>query len=406
MELLTFQASSPVSEAPCQCQACIQQSVASVAAASHPALAQPLPASTRPAALHLYGHLHTGQQGALAGHMRPPPLIQPHLYELHSHSAAKATPNKHNFSLDLDSHQALHEHIYHAYGDWENTFDGATDYGGGLSASELFNQPTPPLLNGNPYMDPHLSQTETATSKAATLLSHGVCSAKAAVTQTVSSSGGLVGTSGNEHVHTEACFKTLKPINRTLAQPTQKTTVAPFKGTLPSLTTAPSSVSAAVPHTDHCLKHNPFLHTHHSSFSGTQGTTTVTSTAAPAQLQHPMKLPEPPNLNLNLGHQMSPHMACNHQHSHGHPAPVSAPPPAAPQPPPAAPITGACNDPECDGHHEDNYDSNSMDDSCSEKSSSTSTSNQKDGKYCDCCYCEFFGHSNVSISSAQWLLIQ
>ena len=48
----------------------------------------------------------------------------------------------------------------------------------------------------------------------------------------------------------------------------------------------------------------------------------------------------------------------------------------------------------CDGHHDDQYDS--VDDSCSEQSSSTSASNQKDGKYCDCCYCEFFGHSNVS----------
>ena len=49
----------------------------------------------------------------------------------------------------------------------------------------------------------------------------------------------------------------------------------------------------------------------------------------------------------------------------------------------------------CDGHHDDQYDS--VDDSCSEQSSSASASNQKDGKYCDCCYCEFFGHSNVSI---------
>ncbi|XP_067938366.1 protein FAM193A-like isoform X2 [Watersipora subatra] len=30
--------------------------------------------------------------------------------------------------------------------------------------------------------------------------------------------------------------------------------------------------------------------------------------------------------------------------------------------------------------------------SCSGQSSSTSNSNQKDSKYCDCCYCEFFGH--------------
>ena len=36
-------------------------------------------------------------------------------------------------------------------------------------------------------------------------------------------------------------------------------------------------------------------------------------------------------------------------------------------------------------------------DSSSERSSCTSSStNQKDGKFCDCCYCEFFGHNAVS----------
>ncbi|MGH0153816.1 UNVERIFIED_CONTAM: hypothetical protein FKN15_025538 [Acipenser sinensis] len=62
-----------------------------------------------------------------------------------------------------------------------------------------------------------------------------------------------------------------------------------------------------------------------------------------------------------------------------------------------------CSDPDCEGHRcESNnvYDHQQYDgeesqdeDSCSEHSSSTSTStNQKEGKYCDCCYCEFFGH--------------
>ncbi|XP_030644038.1 protein FAM193A isoform X2 [Chanos chanos] len=62
-----------------------------------------------------------------------------------------------------------------------------------------------------------------------------------------------------------------------------------------------------------------------------------------------------------------------------------------------------CSDPDCEGHRCDGnstYDHQPYDgeesqdeDSCSEHSSSTSTStNQKEGKYCDCCYCEFFGH--------------
>ncbi|XP_035273949.1 protein FAM193A [Anguilla anguilla] len=70
---------------------------------------------------------------------------------------------------------------------------------------------------------------------------------------------------------------------------------------------------------------------------------------------------------------------------------------------PASAPPSVCSDPDCEGHRcEGNgaYDHQPYDgeesqdeDSCSEHSSSTSTStNQKEGKYCDCCYCEFFGH--------------
>ena len=40
---------------------------------------------------------------------------------------------------------------------------------------------------------------------------------------------------------------------------------------------------------------------------------------------------------------------------------------------------------------------NVADDDCSDDSGSerSSTSNQKDGKFCDCCYCELFGHNAV-----------
>ncbi|KAK0149582.1 Protein FAM193A [Merluccius polli] len=82
----------------------------------------------------------------------------------------------------------------------------------------------------------------------------------------------------------------------------------------------------------------------------------------------------------------------------------------SPAEPPASSIDGpisappsVCSDPDCEGHrcegngayeHQPYDGEESQDeDSCSEHSSSTSTStNQKEGKYCDCCYCEFFGH--------------
>ncbi|XP_062852280.1 protein FAM193A [Trichomycterus rosablanca] len=72
--------------------------------------------------------------------------------------------------------------------------------------------------------------------------------------------------------------------------------------------------------------------------------------------------------------------------------------------PAEGPVSGAnsvCSDPDCEGHRCDGsgayehqgYEESPDEDSSSEHSSSTSTStNQKEGKYCDCCYCEFFGH--------------
>ena len=74
------------------------------------------------------------------------------------------------------------------------------------------------------------------------------------------------------------------------------------------------------------------------------------------------------------------------------------------------------SDPDCEGHrcegngayeHQPYDGEESQDeDSCSEHSSSTSTStNQKEGKYCDCCYCEFFGHGGVRGARAQLLFM-
>ncbi|KAM6220599.1 protein FAM193A isoform 2-T2 [Rhynchocyon petersi] len=82
------------------------------------------------------------------------------------------------------------------------------------------------------------------------------------------------------------------------------------------------------------------------------------------------------------------------------PAPVAPPPPTTDGSLSAPP--SVCSDPDCEGHRcengvydpqQDDGDESADEDSCSEHSSSTSTStNQKEGKYCDCCYCEFFGH--------------
>ncbi|KAG7250581.1 hypothetical protein CRUP_010119, partial [Coryphaenoides rupestris] len=98
-------------------------------------------------------------------------------------------------------------------------------------------------------------------------------------------------------------------------------------------------------------------------------------------------------------------LEAHHHHHHHHQGVCLSPaePPASSGEGPVSAPPSVCSDPDCEGHRcEGNgayehqpYDGDESpdEDSCSEHSSSTSTStNQKEGKYCDCCYCEFFGH--------------
>ncbi|XP_056135462.1 protein FAM193A isoform X2 [Lampris incognitus] len=117
-------------------------------------------------------------------------------------------------------------------------------------------------------------------------------------------------------------------------------------------------------------------------------------------------LPAPTTHLPTMGSQPFPKMATPAQgfmEAHqGLCLPPAEPPATSAEGPISAPPS-VCSDPDCEGHRcEGNgaYDHQVYDgeesqdeDSCSEHSSSTSTStNQKEGKYCDCCYCEFFGH--------------
>ncbi|KAM9850231.1 protein FAM193B [Aulostomus maculatus] len=89
-------------------------------------------------------------------------------------------------------------------------------------------------------------------------------------------------------------------------------------------------------------------------------------------------------------------MGCNHP-CNGHSAGTVAPSNVGHLTP------GACRDQACKGHKMTNgalchpsseLEEGEDEDSSSERSSCASSStNQKDGKYCDCCYCEFFGHN-------------
>ncbi|NXU52987.1 F193B protein, partial [Turnix velox] len=112
------------------------------------------------------------------------------------------------------------------------------------------------------------------------------------------------------------------------------------------------------------------------------------------------KSPHLPPANVPLLKMPPPLSGCAHP-CNGHCSTSLVPPPASHQ------LPGTNRDPSCKGHKFPNGTTchppqpceadeglGEDEDSSSERSSCTSSStNQKDGKFCDCCYCEFFGHN-------------
>lgn len=319
------------------------------------------------------------------------PVLQPHLYELHNslHPAptststavttagvtksehSKSSVSQHNsLNLDIDSHEALHEHIYHAYGDWDNSYDttklmlAGHKFNGSLG-TELLGAP-PPLMTSNPFLqDPadmmanggmdgssqassskilqfgsgstacSLGISSNSGSISTTAVGNGIsssCSVAAAFTSSsvppapgVTSllNPSLVNHHGaKDHVHTDACFKNMKalPISSTgtvLFNSNQSAHRALKSGGLLASAAAASSSGQAsaftassmglaggnsasslpslatgisLPLGDQCLKHNQFLHMHHSSFSGTHTTDTISTSSGLPTHAPPMKL--------------------------------------------------------------------------------------------------------------------
>ena len=164
-----------------------------------------------------------------------------------------------------------------------------------------------------------------ACSAAATFTGSAVSSSEV-VTSLLNSSVANHHSAKSDHVHTDACFKNMKTLpasstgSRMLFNPNQSANqgiksgslLSPSAGSSFSVSRTQSSAFSAsslsvaginsgtsiaslatgvsLPLSEHCLKRNPFLHTHHSSFSGTHTTTTIsTSSGLPAH-PPPMKL--------------------------------------------------------------------------------------------------------------------
>lgn len=112
----------------------------------------------RPGELHLYPHIHgsTGLHNLGRGHVRP--ILQPNLYDLHLSNTQQKSgiqQTKVPIKLDFDTPEGIHDHIYHAYGDWDNTtYDPQLFLRSGKFESELL--PSPPF--SSPYTSTLLTE--------------------------------------------------------------------------------------------------------------------------------------------------------------------------------------------------------------------------------------------------------
>ncbi|XP_067838519.1 protein FAM193A isoform X3 [Heptranchias perlo] len=392
----------------CECHVCKQEAsglnTSALAAGRLPSGHQFLP-TEKPShpALHLYPHIHGHLPLHTIPHL-PRPLLHPTLYATtppftHNKTLPSAPPPNHTSKHQVFN-ASLQDHIYPScFGstDWNNPLLTSHKLAS-LWGSELINGDKPwnpaaflpetlsgdmlgsPLPEIRPEALPPTASTDTAVmdtkekkpaarkkclyNPPASMETNKVVMATSSATSSVSSTATTVQSSSNQFKVSSKRPTSLGEVFHNLGKEDHRhpTPVAPRNSptgltSLPSLTPTPLSPASA--------PHMPNLVT--SPFPKTAST-------APGFVD--------------------PHSVL---------CPTSTAPPAAATESSVSASASVCSDPDCEGHPCESsnvYDHQQFDgeesqdeDSCSEHSSSTSTStNQKEGKYCDCCYCEFFGH--------------
>ncbi|XP_048383884.1 protein FAM193A isoform X2 [Stegostoma tigrinum] len=392
----------------CECHVCKQEgsglNTSALAAGRLPNSHQFLP-TEKPShpALHLYPHIHGHLPLHTIPHL-PRPLLHPTLYATtppftHNKALPSAPPPNHTSKHQVFN-ASLQDHIYPScFGstDWNNPLLTSHKLAS-LWGSELINGDKPwnpaaflpetlsgdvlgsPLPEIRPEALPPTTSTDTAvtdtkekkpTSRKKCLYNtppsvetNKVIMATSSATSSVSSTATTVQSSSNQFKVSSKRPTSLGEVFHSLGKDDHRhpTPVAPRNSptgltSLPSLAPTPLSPASA-PHMSNLVT-SPFPKTASTApgFVDSHSGLCPTSTAAPAATTE---------------------------------GSVSA-------------SASVCSDPDCEGHPCESsnvYDHQQFDgeesqdeDSCSEHSSSTSTStNQKEGKYCDCCYCEFFGH--------------
>ncbi|XP_076001582.1 protein FAM193A isoform X2 [Genypterus blacodes] len=381
-------------------------------------------------ALHLYPHIH----GHLPLHNFSRPLLHPTLYPPSpslTHKPLPPTPtSNHSAAKQPAFSPSLPEHVYQncfggagGTGDWnsslqclslkfENLWDAAVMKS--LNTSVLLPESLPGDMLGPPLADVPLPPTTSLCPQGEQPSLPNTLPPSSSSSSSLSSSSSTCSSSdAKEQKKSSAKKKCLynfqdafMEANRVVMATSASTaSVSCTATTVQSSNNLPKHLSSQRPNTLDDVFHNLGKEDHRQPTStiprnGSAGLTSLPPLSGPA-------LPPAPSTHLPaMGSQPFPKMANpapdfveTHQ---GLCLPPAEPPTLTAEGPVSAPPS-VCSDPDCEGHRcEENgafehqaYDGEESqdEDSCSEHSSSTSTStNQKEGKYCDCCYCEFFGH--------------
>lgn len=408
-----------VEENQCQCYVCLRQQGKAVSTS----LPQQVAPTSQPGELHLYPHIHgsAGLHGFTnRSHVRP--LLQPQLYDLHMplrQPKPLIQSPKVPLKLDFDSPDGIHEHIYHAYGDWDNTYDSRMmlsnipKYGHGLG-SELL--PAVPLTNNytsnfltEPFsvstqtgIDTVMTSTSPTTSsfRTSTSVHTSLATTQAFIDQTASITNNHVSTStlqsNSQNVSGTSCSRSnaMPPCTRPV---TLGGNISQQKQT--ALSEKLAAQPRKRPNAPSATNKNNTPTNHSSGGISEKATQDFIQTAARniregAKEGMQMIRQFANSLNANVNTHTCSHNCRNSQNGQHNEGPPPGCRNAVSLPTSVNNVSvgtsTVCMEPDCEGHCDENGDC--IDDSCSEQSSTNSS--QKDGKYCDCCYCEFFGHGN------------
>ncbi|XP_058496559.1 protein FAM193A isoform X1 [Solea solea] len=381
-------------------------------------------------ALHLYPHIH----GHLPLHNFSRPLLHPTLYPpspplTHSKPLPPSSTTSHSAAKQPAFSPSLPEHVYQncfsstgGTGDWnsslqclslkfENLWDAAVMKS--WNPSVLLPESLPDDMLGPPLADVPLPPTSSIGPQGEhPSLPNPVPASSSLSSSSLSSSSSCSSSEAKEQKKSGAKKKCLynfqdafMETNRVvMATSASMSSVSCTATTVQSSNNPPIHLASKRPNSLDDVFHNLGKEDHRQPApvtprNGSTGLTPLPPLSGPALPPAPTHLP-------TMGSQPFPKMAAPapdfveaHQ---GLCLPPAEPPASSTDGPVSAPPS-VCSDPDCEGHrcegngayeHQPYDGEESQDeDSCSEHSSSTSTStNQKEGKYCDCCYCEFFGH--------------